>query len=481
MTENYNDYLSNQRKLLQSLFSEQKMIPKVCSMITEDDISDDNYKIIFNALNSLYDTKSEEKITLGNIYEWALDQNLTINAEVLTEINNITTESPNTLAKIIKRQSGIRQTQLLLQSSLSSLSQDTSEAINIISQTESEISNIIEKMTKDDSKEEFRDIVANFFDEITKSEAEEVDVVPLFYKSLEPILRGGWKAQQLITVGGRTGNGKTVVAINSAIAALNANRSVLFFSLEMAKEELLTRMMSVQSDVIMNKLEAGRDKTVAEMDRIRAATEIMKEWKLNIDDNADITLEEIKAKSKLQAQTKEGLDMIIIDYLQLITPSGSSARLPRQEQVAELSREIKKLAKRLEVPVMILVQLNRENKSEDENYVPSKADIRESAAIAADSDVVLIVHRKYRDDDTDPKALFIIDKNRGGQADRRFKMRCVLEKSMFKDIEPDDFNQDTTDDNISIDEPIITQLIQDNDSNDSLSWLDDTGTDGWLM
>lgn len=103
---------------------------------------------------------------------------------------------------------------------------------------------------------------------------------------------------------------------------------------------------------------------------------------------------------------------------------------------------------------MILVQLNREQKGDDEERIPSKADIRESAAIAADSDVIIIIHRKYRDDSADPKALLILDKNRGGPSDRMIQVRCVLEKNIFQDVKG-------------------------NQSNDSVSESDDSSSDEW--
>lgn len=124
--------------------------------------------------------------------------------------------------------------------------------------------------------------------------------------------------------------------------------------------------------------------------------------------------------------------MIIIDYIQLISTTGLGSR-NRQEQIAEISRNLKILAKQLKVPIMVVAQLNRESK-DDEDRLPSKADIRESAAIAADSNIVIIIHRKYRDTSDDPKALFILDKNRNGPSDKKVQVRCMLDRALFQDL-----------------------------------------------
>ena len=162
----------------------------------------------------------------------------------------------------------------------------------------------------------------------------------------------------------------------------------------------------------------------------------MSKWDIDIRDDSDISMEFIRAVAQ-QKEMTGGVDLVIIDYLQLISTKGLYTK-SRQEAVAEISRSCKNLARQLNAPVMILVQVNRETKGEDENKLPSMADIRESGAIAADSDIVLILHRKPRDDSSDPRALFILDKNRAGQAGKMFNMRCMLERNIFQDLINDD-------------------------------------------
>lgn len=224
----------------------------------------------------------------------------------------------------------------------------------------------------------------------------------------------------------------TVVATNCAAEACVSGKSVLFFSLEMDKKEVIKRLIASHGNLMLNYLEKGITRTKEVKDKIIETYKDISNWKLTIRDEADVTMEHIRAIAQQTADSEMGLDMVIIDYLQLISTRGTSGK-NRQEAVAEISRSCKMLAKQLGIPVMVLVQLNRGTK-DDENKIPSKEDIRESAAIAADSDIILIIHRKYRDDSTEPKATFILDKNRGGPADRMFTVRSILEKNIFQDI-----------------------------------------------
>lgn len=225
----------------------------------------------------------------------------------------------------------------------------------------------------------------------------------------------------------------TVVATQAASTACALGKSVLFFSLEMSSEQLIKRIAACHGNIMLSLLRPRDDRDNDTKNKISDVMDEISKWKLKIIDSPDVTMEKIRSISQQTAQSEDGLDMIIIDYLQLISTKGSYNR-NRQETVAEISRGCKMMAKELGVPVMVLVQLNREMKGEDPDRLPGKEDIRESAAIAADSDIVLIIHRKSKDDSTDPKALFILDKNREGASDKKFLMRCVLEKNIFQDL-----------------------------------------------
>ena len=240
----------------------------------------------------------------------------------------------------------------------------------------------------------------------------------------------GWLPGQLITVGARTGVGKSVFAVNSAVAAAQAGKSVQFFSLEMESDELQDRIISSTTGIPLNRLKQGNledaDRTI-----LKEVTPEIQAMKLKIETEARVTVDSIRAKALRQAQSEAGLDFIIIDYLQLITPVGRFSS--RQEAVADISRNVKLLAKQLKVPIMVLVQVNREAK-DDENPVPKLHQIRESGAIAQDSDIVILLHRDESLDDTIPHTLVLLEKNRNGEAQKTIRCHSNLECSLFREV-----------------------------------------------
>lgn len=221
----------------------------------------------------------------------------------------------------------------------------------------------------------------------------------------------------------------SVFAVDCAIAAAKANSSVMFFSLEMSKTEIEDRVLAATTGITMNRLKQG-DLTDEETRILRAQMKEMKDMKLIIDVEPKVTVDIIRARALRQAQSPAGLDFIIIDYLQLITPTGRFSS--RQEAVADISRNVKLLAKQLGVPIMVLVQLNREK--DEENALPHLDKIRESGAIAQDSDVVILLHRDAALDDTTPHTLVILAKNRNGEANKTVRCHSNLECSLFREV-----------------------------------------------
>ena len=467
-------YQEVQKSLIQSLFTEQIMIPKISSFINVDDFNDENCKAVYTALITLTDVTTENKksITITDIYNWSIENNQPINVEYLIQLNTPSNESPSLLAEVLKRLSVQNKAQIAINQTIERLNFDSPNTLEILSEAESQLSDLASSLIHKDDDKTLKEELEEFKEFIKQDKEIEVDTVPLFNPQMNMVLNNGWQQEKLIVIGARTGIGKSVFAIDSTVAACNANRSVLFFSLEMSKTELYQRLLAVQSDVIIKHLNPGADRVKEEVERIDQAISEMQEWKLEIDDTPGITVENIVAKSKLKAMSQEGLDMVIIDYLQLITPNSSIKN--RQEQVAEISRQMKLLAKTLKVPVMVLVQLKRNNSKDDsgKDELPTKDEIRESGAIAQDADVVLLIHRNTRkEDETDSVGLFISDKNRGGPAPRTFKVRAVLEKSAFRDIPKEELeNEESIKAEINLEE--LDQKFTNDESSNNFGFLD---------
>jgi replicative DNA helicase len=192
--------------------------------------------------------------------------------------------------------------------------------------------------------------------------------------------------------------GKTAFAINMAQnAAVNHNATVAVFSLEMSKESLLRRMLASQAWVDQRKLQTGflgREDQV----KLERALEQLIESKVFIDDTAGISLSEMRAKSRRLKQNNGGLDLIVVDYLQLMSASlpssGGKQHENRTQEVSAISRGLKALAKELDVPVVALSQLSRASERRGDDKRPLLSDLRESGSIEQDADVVAFIHRE---------------------------------------------------------------------------------------
>ena len=247
----------------------------------------------------------------------------------------------------------------------------------------------------------------------------------------------GWKPGMLITLAARTAVGKSVMAINFATAAVYAGRSVLFFSLEMSEEEILDRIFASTTAISMNRLKDPSTLSSDDREILKKVGEEYKQMKLRIETDPNVTVEIIRSKALEYARSNDnGLDMIIVDYLQLV---GSTFRTNnRQEEVQKISRSFKLLAKQLQVPIVILSQLNR-NKNEEDG-MPNMDNIRESGAIAQDSDVVILLHRDKTEDDVIPPTIVNLAKNRGGPADKFIRCHSDLACSVFREMTTGDGN-----------------------------------------
>ena len=209
----------------------------------------------------------------------------------------------------------------------------------------------------------------------------------------------GFHSGQMIVLAARPSVGKTSLAMNFAEHAVLPDggrqaSGVLVFSLEMTSEDLALRLICSRSRVDMKRI---RDRVASKQDMadIVTVTKELKEAPLWIDDNTNSTIMDIRAKAR-RLHTKSPLGLVVVDYLQLIR--GVDPRVPREQQIADISRGMKGMAKELGVPVVVLSQLNRE--SERENRDPRLSDLRESGSIEQDADVVMLLHRpRKRDDD----------------------------------------------------------------------------------
>jgi replicative DNA helicase len=222
-------------------------------------------------------------------------------------------------------------------------------------------------------------------------------------------LTAGWKAGEMIVLAARPGQGKTALALTFARHALDQRwdeatgsyrkpgHGVGIFSLEMTNEQLMLRLLAAYGSERLQDIRAG---TLDEhsMQKLRLVAADMKEWPLVLDDSSFLTINQLRGKAR-RMRDQHGIELLIIDYLQLLRSESAQAKDNRQNEVAEISRGIKALAKELAIPIIILAQLNR--RSEEAGTEPALHNLRESGAIEQDADVVMLLHRTESDKDED--------------------------------------------------------------------------------
>lgn len=249
-------------------------------------------------------------------------------------------------------------------------------------------------------------------------------------------LTAGMHGGELIIIAARPSMGKTAFSLNIAgHVALRLKKTVAYFSLEMGKESVMTRMLAGEAKVGMGELRSGRIQD-ANWPRLISAAGALSEAPLFIDDTAGISPFEIRARCR-RLKARHGLDIIMIDYLQMM--SLKQRVESREREVSEISKTLKGVAKELQVPVIALAQLNRAVDSRGDRR-PMISDLRESGSIEQDADVVMMLYRDdyYDKDDPDKQGLaeVIIGKQRNGPTDT-VKLRFDAKFNRFRDAEPE--------------------------------------------
>ena len=261
-----------------------------------------------------------------------------------------------------------------------------------------------------------RDEVYDNLQKITSPEtAEESKGIPTGFSLLDKYMTGLNKSD-LILIGARPAMGKTSFALNIARnIAVKAKKKVVFFSLEMGREQLAQRVLSTEARVESQKMRTG-ELTDDDWSRIGQATLALNDAELYFDDTSTITVPEMKAR----VRKMRDVDCVIIDYLQLMT--GTKRTESRVQEVSEITRSLKLMAKDLKIPVITCSQLSRSTEGRGKSHKPQLSDLRESGSIEQDADIVLMLYREsYYDEDKnetvvtdESKAQVIIAKNRHG-------------------------------------------------------------------
>ena len=261
-----------------------------------------------------------------------------------------------------------------------------------------------------------KQVVLNALDkiELASKNAGSVTGIPTGFLDLD-YKTAGLQNSDLILVAARPSMGKTAFVLNIAQhVAFKVNKSVAIFSLEMSKEQLVNRLFALEAQVDAQSLRTGNLKD-ADWEKLIESAGIIGKSKLMIDDTPGISISELRSKCR-KTKLEHGLDLIIIDYLQLMTGRVGGRSESRQQEISEISRSLKAIARELNVPVIALSQLSRAVEQRPDHR-PMMSDLRESGAIEQDADVVMFIYRDdYYNKDTEMKnvAEIIIAKQRNG-------------------------------------------------------------------
>jgi len=424
---------------LGGILIENDAINKVTEIVTPDDFYRDAHRKIYNALINLTERdEPADLVTLTNELR-KLNQLDTIGGAsyIASLIDSVPTAANiEYYAKIVKEKAILRK---LIQTSTEIITQsydDRSDVETFVDEAERAIFQISERRVKP-SFYPIREIVKQSFKTIERlfEKKELVTGVPSGFRELDQ-KTAGFQPSDLIIVAGRPSMGKTAFCLNIAqYAAIEKKTPIAIFSLEMSKEQLVIRMLCSEARVEGTKLRTG---FLIESDwpRLTLAAGNISEAPIFIDDTAALSVLELRAKAR-RLKAEHGLGMIVIDYLQLM--KGRLRAESRQQEISEISRSLKALAKDLAVPVIAVSQLSRRTE-ERQGMRPQLSDLRESGAIEQDADLILFIYRDevYNRSEDNPnrgKAEVIIGKQRNGpigKVDLAFLDKYTTFKDLYK-------------------------------------------------
>lgn len=404
-----------EQSVLGSMIAQKSCIAEAVEALRTEDFYKEAHKEIFNAISSLY--QKDIAVDLVTLAENLKSKEKLDAAGGITYISQvygavISTANAEYYIRIVKEKSNLRKLIKASSEIMEECYNKQDDVSKIMESAEKKIFDLASNRNTSDF-EPMSDVLERGFNEIERlfNNKGAVTGIPTPFPELDD-KTSGFQKGDMVLVAARPSMGKTTFALNLAeYAALRAGKSVAIFSLEMSKEQLAYKLLCSVASVDMLKLRTGNleDK---DWESIARASGPLSAAKIYIDDTPGISVMEMKSKCR-KLKIENGIDMIIVDYLQLM-----SGRNPenRQQEVSEISRSIKGLAKEMQCPIIALSQLSRAPEARADHR-PMLSDLRESGSIEQDADIVMFLYRdEYYNKDTEDKniAECIISKQRNG-------------------------------------------------------------------
>lgn len=385
--------LEAEQALLGCLLIDNDILTDILDKLSEDDFYQESHKLIIGAMKATFNArKPVDIVTLADQLENDKTLEKAGGITYLTDLARIMPSAANykTYFDIVKRDSVhrrlIRSSQKIIEESMSGT--DAADSIAFAEKQVFDISRTMDTSTLIDMREDDSyDQVLNKF-EVISTDKNALRGVNTGFTKLDKMTNGLQKSD-FIVLAARPGVGKTTIGMNIIEhAALCDNRVCAVFSLEMPRIQLAQRLLCSYARVSMSKALSG-ELTQSDWKKLWKASADLKKAKIYIDDSSKITPAEILSKCRRLKSRKEGLDIIMIDYIQLMGSGERRAEENRQQEISSITRNLKIMAKELDVPVLALSQLRRISSKEE----PQLSDLRESGAIEQDADIVMFIHR----------------------------------------------------------------------------------------
>ncbi len=436
-----------ERTILGAILLDNALLAEAQEKLTAEDFSLDSHRRVFQRMAELSaEGHAIDLVTLSEMLGRHKEVEAVGGVAYLASLTEGLPRRPilEEYIRIVKDKSLLRQLMLICSAAIARAADQSESALDVLNAAESQLLEVGEKGISK-GLASLEEIVRGSFGSIDNlyQQAREVTGLATHYSEFDKMTSGLQKGE-LVIIAARPSMGKTAWAVNIAQnAAIRSAASVAIFSLEMSKEALLRRMLASQAWVDQRKLQTGflgRD----DQEKLRRALEDLVESKIFIDDTAGISLAEMRAKVRRLRQMTGRVDLILVDYLQLMSASlpsqGGRRHENRTQEVSAISRGLKALAKEMEVPVIALSQLSRASERRGDDKRPMLSDLRESGSIEQDADVVAFIHRESyynRDKDEDPdrnKAEIIIAKQRNGPTGT-VELAFLSQYTRFEDLD----------------------------------------------
>jgi replicative DNA helicase len=418
-----------EKTILGAILLDNAAHAEAAEKLTDEDFSLDSHRRIFLRMTELINAqKTVDIVTLANELARYKEVESIGGVAYLASLTEGLPRRPviEEYIRIVKDKSLLRKLMLICSAAIARAADQGEAALDVLGAAESQLMEVSEKgLTQ--GFQSLEEIVQHSFGTLDNLYKNSREVTGLATEFIDfDHMTSGLQKGELIIIAARPSMGKTALAINIAEnVAIKGKAIVAVFSLEMSKESLLRRMLASQAGVDQRRLQTGflpdEDKT-----KLHEALNQLVETRLFIDDTAAISLAEMRAKARRLKHTRGGLDLIVVDYLQLMSAtvpsSGKRNYENRTQEVSAISRGLKALAKELNVPVVALSQLSRAGVQRKDDHRPLLSDLRESGSIEQDADVVAFIHREaYYNKDKESlsevdkaKSELIIEKQRNG-------------------------------------------------------------------